>query len=410
MQDKAHASENTGRRDTVDAAQFTDVSQVCWIRVGALGDLLVALAALEETLLKFPNAHVWVMGPSLWLQILKPALWPRINGILVVGNNNTVTLYKPEWERWEKASTPQKLSVFFKKCQATVNHRVESYRYALGPFFARVRYRFGTCPPLMKWLYTHWSPWLGKDPIVHERDRHLLLLEAPRTQIFKFEPTQKNRDLLKWNQTGVLKTKPNKYLVVHPKQNPKTLAYKWRDKSLPQILEPNPALLSTLKLENKKYWVVNPTSSRWEKAWAQEKFRDWCAEILPLAQSKGREVIVVGSANETEWLEFVADKKFRVIQPANIEALTNLIACAELVVTNTSSVQFIAATTKTPTLVLMGRTFPARWGPLGKRDHFIAGRVPSDFRGGIFQEDFAGYDSISVLELKDEFQKFLQSL
>src|SRR5690606_35287971 len=157
-----------------------------------------------------------------------------------------------------------------------------------GPFLAGVRYRFGTCPPMMKWLYTHWSPWLGKDPIVHERDRHLLILEAPPTKILKFETTQKNRDQLKLNQTGVPGQKPDKYLVFHPGQNIQTLAYKWRNKSLPKILDPKPEALKEYNLENKKYWVVNHTSSRWEKAWSKIKFRDWCAAILPLVKERNR--------------------------------------------------------------------------------------------------------------------------
>lgn len=410
MLDKVRAPENTNRRTSVDAAQFSDVSQVCWIRIGALGDLLVALAALEETHAKFSNAKVWVLGPALWLQILKPELWPRVNGILVLDQKNHAKLYEPDASGWKNSKASQNLNYYFRQCQATVNHRIESYRYAWGPFFSNVKYRFGTCPPLFKWLYTHWSPWLGKDPIIHERDRHLRLLEAPPTKFFKFECTQKNRDELKFLQTGKVNQKPDKYKVFHSQQDRQTLAYKWNQKALPQILEPNPQALAPLNLQNKKYWVVNPTSSRWEKAWSKQKFKEWCEQILPIAKKESRELIVVGSLAETEWLNFVANNKMRVIQPATIEVLTNVIACAELLVTNTSSVQYIAATTKTPSLVLMGRTFPARWGPLGTKDKFIAGHPPANFKGNIFEEDFAGYDSISVEQLKLEFEQFLSTI
>lgn len=414
---------------------FSDVSQVGWIRVGALGDLLVALAALEETQNKFPKAKVYVFGPKLWLQILKPKLWPKINGIIVVQDDGRGVLHIPnsgadEKEGWKAQGVATPLRYFFKKCQATVNHRVESYRYAWGPFFAGVRYRFGTCPVSMKWLYTHWSPWIGKDPIIHERDRHLRILEAPRTKLFQRSSTQHNRDILKQEQTGEYGVKPNKYLVFHPKQNQSSLAFKWRARALPAIINPREEVLCEYGLEPKKYWAVNPTSSRWEKAWSKEKFREFCerleaetktevradakvgAGIKTQALSEhsfSREIIILGAPNETEWLQFVSNKKFRVIQPKNIDDLANIIAFSELLITNTSSVQFIAATTKTPSLVLMGRTFPARWGPLGAQDHFVAGRVPENFQGNIFEEDYAGYDSICVDELVSKFKNWLNT-
>lgn len=389
-----------------NAARLDEVLQVAWIRVGAIGDMLVALACLEETLTKFPNSKVWVFGPKLWLQVIDPRLWPRINGIVVI-DKNSGEMHTPDGAVWRASGVRQKLRAFFSLCQASVNLRVESYRFAWGPFFAGVKYRFGTCPWPLKFLYSHWSPWLGKDPIIHERDRMLEILEAPPTKTFPLGQTQCNRDRLKEKQTGEYGKKADKYVVFQPQQNPNSLAFKWRDKALPQIaLADEVSLQTEYGLSAKRYWLVNPTSSRWEKAWPKDKFRELCARLKALSDQKNRELIVIGSLQETEWLQYVADNHLKIVQPKSIRDLANIVCQAELLITNTSSVQYIAACAKTPTLTLMGRTFPARWGPLGAKDMFLAGRVPLDFKGNIFEEDYAGYDSLSVDFVFDHFQKW----
>lgn len=400
---------------------FEDVKQGVWIRVGALGDLLVATAALQETLEKFPNAKLWIIGPKLWTEIIDPKLWPRINGIIVVtdkkNHKNLGELYLSSEEGWRSSGAAQPLFNFYKQAQLSVNHRVESYRFAWGPWLAKVRYRFGTCPWPMKWLYTHWSPWLGKDPILHERDRHLKIIEAQKTQFFPLGFTLNNRAQLKKEQTGDESKKAEKYSVFQPHQSPQTLAYKWRARALPSIHRNSSETQQNTQRDvhkkyqlNKKYWAVNPTSSRWEKAWSREKFKEFVLKINPTAEAMGAEIIILGAPNETDWLKFVAGEAFRVLQPSSIQELIQIVAHAELLITNTSSVQFIASATKTPSFVFMGRTFPARWGPLGVKDVFVAGRAPRDFKGNIFEEDFAGYDSISVAHAEQEFQKFLAQL
>lgn len=408
MMGNENAVQNPERLAAANMKEFSEVSQVAWIRVGALGDLLVSLANLKETLEKFPRANVWIFGPKLWLQILEPHLWSRVNGIVVI-EGSCGRLHTPLGRGWKAEVSNHALGYFFKKCQASINLRVESYRYAWGPFFAGVRFRFGTCPWAMKWLYTHWSPWLGKDPIIHERDRMLEILEAAPTSVLSPQPTQKNRDDLKQKQTGEFGKKAEKYKVFQPNQDKRSLAYKWRYRALPQIVLANPVeLREKWSLEPNSYWLVNPTSSRWEKAWSKDKFKEFCARIEDLAIEKRKKIVIVGAPNETEWLSYVADQRFLVVQPSSIRELANVVCLAELLITNTSSVQYIAACTKTPTLTLMGRTFPARWGPLGAKDRFIAGRVPVDFRGNIFEEDYAGYDSITIDEARTSLEGMLK--
>jgi ADP-heptose:LPS heptosyltransferase len=407
---RENAVENPLGLGAANEAKFSEVSQVAWLRVGALGDLLVSLACLRETLEKFPHAKVWVVGPKLWLELIQPTLWPRVNGIITL-NKNKGLLHELKDGKWVPVGEAQPLKSFFTKCQAYVNLRVESYRYAWPAFFAGVKYRFGTCPPSMKWLYSYWSPWLGKDPIIHERDRMLEILEAPKTKLFSIQTTKSNRALLKEKQTGSQEKKPDKYQVFQPNQDAKSLTAKWRDKALPQIVLANPQKLrERFGLKPNEYWLVNPTSSRWEKAWSPKKFREFSLWASESAKRNNKQLIVVGSPSETEWLQSVAGSDVRIVQPQSLQDLSNLVCLAELLVTNTSSVQYIAACTKTPTLTLMGRTFPARWGPLGSKDRFVAGHIPKDFSGNIFEEDYAGYDSLSVDKVEHEFNAFLEAL
>jgi ADP-heptose:LPS heptosyltransferase len=164
-----------------DAAQAMTVDRVAWIRVGALGDLLVAMACLKEMENFFPKAKVTVFGPKLWLELLDSRLWKNVDSVVVIVDGENGQKFTPNEGTWiTTGEPPQKLSEFMKGCQVSVNLRVESLRYAWPALFAGVTHRFGTCEPSMRWLYSQWSPWLGKDPIIHERDRMLEILEVPK--------------------------------------------------------------------------------------------------------------------------------------------------------------------------------------------------------------------------------------
>jgi ADP-heptose:LPS heptosyltransferase len=141
--------------------------------------------------------------------------------------------------------------------------------------------------------------------------------------------------------------------------------------------------------------VVNPTSSRREKAWPAGKFRELLETIRENGDFGGVMPIVVGAPSETEWLREVAGDDFRMIQPSSIGALFNVIAGAELLLTNTSSVQFIAASVGTRTLTLMGRAKPEIWGPLGPSDRFLLGVEPLEI-DSMFDRELRAYESISV--------------
>lgn len=390
--------------------QPAEVQQVCFIRIGAVGDLLVATAALEETLQRFPNAKVWVAGPELWKALLLPSRWPRINGIIAMDRkgNGRLNLPNLQNEGWDSKGETLPLQQFLMQCQASVNLRPESLRYAWPAFFARVPIRIGTCWWGLKGLFTHWSPWLGKDPIIHERDRMLRIAAAPKRSVFPLGFTTQNRqDLIKEQTLLTGAVKADKYAVIQPGQSKETVVFRWHNKVLPQlkIADKTTALNLT---EAEKYVLINPTASRIEKAWPAEKFRELALSLKPWLRERGYQLLIIGSPAETEWLKQVAGRDLPIVQPPSLRALMDVVGFAEAVITNTSSLQFFANSLNAPTVTLMGRTFPARWGPLAPKDLAICGKLPSPPLADVFAEDFSAYNSISVETVEKKFKDWFQ--
>ena len=121
------------------------------------------------------------------------------------------------------------------------------------------------------------------------------------------------------------------------------------------------------------------------------------------------ELLVIGSPAETEWLKQVAGQETPIVQPKNLRTLIDVIGEAQAVITNTSSLQFFANSMGAPTVTLMGRTFPARWGPLAPTDLTICGDLPSPPMKDIFVEETVAYKSIPVELVEKKFKEWFLS-
>lgn len=364
--------------------------KVIWIRVAALGDCLIATAALHETIQRFSGQPVYVMGPRFWTELLEPRQWPALRGIIVIDKKQG-ELFEVQENNWVSAREKKPLSDFFSDAGVVVNHRIESFRYSWAPFFRRVPVRIGSCPWPMKWLYTDWAPWLGKDPLLHERDWHLdVALSEPWNGGFAFGVEEARR---RFENRENLKLK-------------KSIDY-WNKKGLPLLREKNFEIAKPylLGFEKEKYVLVNPTSSRYEKAWPREKFREFLLGARELLEKKGLTAFVIGSPQETDWLKDIAKEDFKIVQPRSLADLVQVVSFAKCLVTNTSSMQFISASQDTRTVTLMGQAKPEQWGPLGPQDIVVLGEVPSGFDGNIFQRDLEAYKSIPVSRVLDALKK-----
>ena len=382
--------------ETIDK---TSINKIIFLRLGAVGDLLVSTAALAEVCRFFPQAKISVVGPKIWTQILHPKQWPQVEQIFVVEKNskwgtkffpnnslpNEFILSFPHL-LWKSPGAPEqeRVSEWSADFDLIVNLRLESTRFAWRT--RKLRYRLGTAPWPLQFLYSHWSPWLGRDPIFHERDRLLEVLEAPFREGLNFQTVVRAKEQLRFKQSGFKNIKVDPYKVLHPQQNPNSLSYKWRERGLPSLLPEHQRRARTNQI------FINPTASRWEKAWHPEKFRAFALELRRTRSNF--EVVILGAPNETEWLQKVAGSDFAIVQPKNFWELQLELSGAAALIANCSSSQFFANTTETPVCTLHGRTFPARWGPLRPIDLSICGKVPPNPPVDLFLEDFAAYESL----------------
>ena len=333
-----------------------------FIHVGALGDLLVSTAALYESLQKNKAMPFSIVGSELWTQILHPKTWPQIQAIYVVRRGQGLRKYEPIKNQWVETDQITSFYSLCKQAQVTINLRFESFRFAWAPWLAGVPERYGSAPSIFGFLYTKNAPWLGKDPLIHERDAKLRIVD---------------RDLV----------------------------LKWKGKSLPPLKEPSAEAILGKNLQIKNYVLINPTASRREKSWPSEMFRQVAQEL----RTRRETVVIIGAPNETEWLREVAKEDFLMVQPENISKLCDWVAGAKLLLANTSSVQFIAAGFATPVLTLMGRAKAEIWGPLGLKSQYLNGSIDPALDSNIFNQELAALKTISVETVTATLEKMLKS-
>ena len=353
--------------------------RVAWVRVGALGDLLVGLASLVETLEKWPDSKLTVVGSALWTQIIEPGFFPQVDRIAVIEKRaDDVRVFEIHDGKWAEVGRST-LKTQYQDCRIVFNTRVDSPRQGFPAFFAGAAERWGSAKGLAGFIYNRRAQHNGKDPLIHERDVPLLLMDEADGSVVRA-----GRSL-------------SEALAISPRVK------RWQAKGLPAPLRLKPDIATAVAgAAVGSYVLVNPTSSRREKAWPSARFREL---ILVLEKDVNAEILILGSPQETDWLREVAtvgprEREFRIIQPRSIGELFQVVAGARWLLTNTSSVQFIAAAVQTPVLTLMGRATPEIWGPLGPEDKIVRGVEPREIEDMFIREQRA-YESIEVREVRE---------
>ncbi|MES2965743.1 MAG: glycosyltransferase family 9 protein [Bdellovibrionota bacterium] len=346
-----------------------------FIHLGAWGDLYVSTAALRDVCDRHPE--VAVVGSVKWLDLLQPKDWPRVREIWVSEDGRHAERHELRDGRW--ASTGHhSLRTLFHKVHTSYNLRTESFRFSWAPLLGGVPERHGSAPfPWSYVFYTHRAPWLGKDPRIHERDRLLQVVEAP-------------------DHLG-------------------EYAASWkRGTGLPMLKTPDRA--NGERIAGTKagtYWLFNPTSSRRTKAWPADRLSQLLVKLQPHLEAKGLTWRVIGAPNETDWLRETLPAGFNakdyVIQTATISDLSDVLSGAAVLVTNASSMQFLAAGFGVRTLNLIGRTDPVIWGPLGPRDSIVPGRIDPELDSQIFEQERVAYESVPVERVLDACLAILNS-
>lgn len=378
---------------------WSGLRKVAWLRSGALGDLVVGLASLVELPRFFPEGRVTVIGPSLWLQLLDARVMPFLERLIVVPRKGKRgRAYHARDGAWvAESETDEDLAKLLGGYEAFVNTNTDSYRYGFVAMRARVPVRIGSAPREMAWLYHYNAPFLGKDPLIHERDLPLALLEFATPGWRRFtRATPANRAQL----AEIL--------------GASRLIAGWHERGLPNLIQYSDERVRALTgLERGRYFLVNPTSSRREKAWPSEKARELLLGMRAELNQLNLEPLVIGAPTETEWLREVAGGEFRVVQPVSLRDLQEVVRGARLLLTNVSSMQFIAASTQTPTLTVVGRSKPEIWGPVGCRDRIVRAKPLDATEGGslsIFEEEALMYRSVTVDEVKQAFLPMIREI
>lgn len=368
--------------------EWRELKRVAWIRTGALGDLLVGLAALAETANAFPEARITVVGPRLWLGVISPQAFPFVERIAAVERrSHQAEVFVAQEEEWVPTGESLPLTKVLSECDGVVNLNIDSYRYGFSALRAGTRVRVGSAPaPMSSILYTHSSPFFGKDPIVHERDATLMVLEYATSGLTRLiQSTNRNRRELA-RMIGESR-----------------LIGKWRAIGLPSVKIPHPArAVEITGREVGSYLLVNPTSSRRTNTWPTEKFQQFLRNSEEALTALGLEPIVIGAPNETQWLNEIAVDRYKVVQTKSLRDLADVVAGARALLTNTSSMQFLSASMRTPTVTLMGRARPEIWGPIGPRDRIVRGVPPPELAHDIFRQEEEAYRSIPVERVREE--------
>lgn len=314
-----------------DFANVPNNTSVVVYHTGALGDLLVATAAIFEIINLFPSAEITIIGSPLWNEIILPLNWPHIKKIITTNKKfDSLKLYKADEQglNWIYVKEEKSLKNLLAKYTIAIDLRSESLRFAYKALLSKVPYRVGASKNKFAAIFfTHFTL-LNKITIVHERDRYLSILSSLNKGYIE-------KRTLFWQKQGLP-------------------ALKWFPKN---------------KFENnlRKIILINPTASIREKAWDSSRFRELALKL----KDDFSDIKIIGSPKETEWLMEVAQKDFQILQPQNIIELVDIVYNSHLLITNTSSMQFIAAGTATPTLTLMGSASPLRWGCLGEGSQCI---------------------------------------
>jgi ADP-heptose:LPS heptosyltransferase len=178
--------------------------------------------------------------------------------------------------------------------------------------------------------------------------------------------------------------RPGAHLMLRPFRVIEPLAGPPAPPDPPRLPAPRPDLAAAFRREHglgpaERLAVVAPGAGWDAKCWAPEKFAAVCRRLA----ARGREVLVTGSARETELCSRVAAEAgsgARNLAGESLEALTELLRERPPVLANDSGLGHLAAAVGCPTVsVFTGETSPRIVRPLGPRVRVIeAHREPAE--------------------------------
>jgi ADP-heptose:LPS heptosyltransferase len=124
-------------------------------------------------------------------------------------------------------------------------------------------------------------------------------------------------------------------------------------------------------LEPKKYICIHPGGRDKKRWWSPEKF----AHIANRMANKGYKIVLTGTLEERAMTNAVIDKmEFPAVNlggKTDLGTLVELVKNARMILSNDTGVSHIAASVKTPSVVIFLASDPVRWAPMNRRLHHI---------------------------------------
>jgi len=149
----------------------------------------------------------------------------------------------------------------------------------------------------------------------------------------------------------------------------------------PRLQAPPAALLESgeilrgLGLEERGFIAMHPGSGSARKNWPAEKF----AALLRMAESAGRQVLILEGESDGEAVRRLgqsAGGSLARVQEPSLLTLAAILSRAGAFVGNDSGVSHLAAATGAPTLAIFGPTDAAIWAPQGPRVRVLEFETP----------------------------------
>jgi ADP-heptose:LPS heptosyltransferase len=131
------------------------------------------------------------------------------------------------------------------------------------------------------------------------------------------------------------------------------------------------AIPEFIALKENKYICIHPGARYASRRWSPDRF----ARLGDILSVQGLQIVLTGSKAEAGLTELIAKKMaascINLAGKTSLGALGALLKGSRLVVTNDTGVSHVAAGLKTPSVIIVLGSDPARWAPLDEKRHRI---------------------------------------
>jgi heptosyltransferase-2 len=326
-----------------------EVRNILIIKWGALGDIIAGTPAIRAVREAYHNAHILLLSNRLMEQIVPAGT--LVDELLVYEE------YGLKGWNWLKQHGQLIQTLRKRKLDVAINLRWCSDRTALLAFLSGARYRVGSGPREMMFLY-------------NVKIRH---------PVGRYHEIHRNLDIVKALGIGVRSEVP---FVVRSLDDRGFADRFFEEHSL------------------QKYTTVgiHPGSSRPVRAWIRDRFTEIGKRFINKYDAR---IVITWGPGEEALARQVAEplKPHAILSPATktIGQLASIIERCGMIISNCTGPMNVAMAVETPVVAILGSSHPADWGPYGEIHRTIKSSLYLD--GYTDDEEHQAMKAISVDEV-----------